>query len=227
MQVFLNGNSSAYSMIVLVLLCIVFLIQGILRLRKRESALLPFGFIAVNILIFEAMVVLYSAGQLGRHLLALNVLGCVWLICTSNFRIGLTAVVLTPVFLVVCMRSQGLYELRLPGRTDATEQMRAELRRQFEQVMQLTPDDPWANTVVYDLNNPAWQPRLLLPARFASNTCDYTYIAPAIRQRQLKSRYVYTAKGLAADEACQQNGYPLLLKTDQFTLYKNTDYQKA
>lgn len=224
---FWTGSESTCAALILLLLCGVFLVQGVLRLRRRQSALLQLGFVAAAMLVFEAMVVLYNAGQMGRHLLALDVLGTVWLICSSSLRTAVAAVILTPVLLVGCLRGEGLYSMRLPAQTPVTVQMRAGLAEQLSQVMEFVPGDPWANTVAYDLNNPQWQARLLMPAGFSSNTCDYTYIAPAIRQRRLKSRYVYTARGLAADEACRQNGYPLLLETDQFTLYENTDYQKA
>lgn len=221
------GEPYACVVLLTLLIWICVLCAAIHRARTKQTSWLYWLYLIVTAVLYEALVVFYTVMQSHRHLLGMFVMGVVLLLFSQPLRKNLALLVLIPAVMVGSLRMQGLLDLKPAVSSVQTSALRSQLTPAFQDLLQVDPQDPWGNTVAWDLNLQSWQPLLLLPSGMAVNNTDYTYLAPAIRDRILKSRYVYTAPGLAADEACRNNGYPLLLEGEGFTLYENTDYQRS
>ena len=203
------------------------LCTAVARARRKQASGLYWMYLLLTAATYETLAVFYTVMQSHRHLLGMLVMGAVLLIHSLPLRRSLAVLALLPLLTIGALRAQGFTDLRPAVSGPETRALRQELGPALVQSLKVDPQDPWGNTVAWDLNQPNWQPLLLFPSGMAVNTTDYTYLAPAIRGRTLKSRYVYTAPGLAADEACRNNGYPLVLQTGGFTLYENTDYERS
>lgn len=178
---------------------IVVMVVGCIRCRRQKHkwdvTIVCSLFIGVTILVYEAVILLYSHMQLHRMLLASLTGGAV--LCGLLFGHAECAVhrCITVVLTGWCILMQGRSVYALPQSDAAALSWNEKnLRSELEQVLPFDDSDIWNLTIAALPQSHNLKLRFYIPNYIATNTCNEAYLYTAIEQGTLKSKYILAAE---------------------------------
>lgn len=210
--------------------CLVFLLLAGLTLvcilvdvRRKRPVFWRAASLAVVLVIFAALVLMYAPGELYRHTLLLDVL----LLAALVLEQPGPAAALCP-GLLVALSLLGVFNLAgrtngygVPGYSAQIAQELAELSAAWQADQAALPDDadPWAHTCTYVLDGAVPVGLLYaLPDGMGIQFDETTYLA----EHDIYARYVLTAAGTDTAVRLDAEGWTPLYEGERCTLYVNT-----
>lgn len=214
MQAFLNGDSVGLQYFIFYLLTVVLLILGIMNKAKLRY----FPWVAINVILWFAIVLLYDVNVGSRHLMPFIVIEGLVIAREKSKYIIMGLVVVT---CYLCLfRCTDSYLMACPTYSESLDIQLKGIEEQWAVKEELSEDDKWKNTVIWVLSDVdgafPWQTLYALPPGMGINLCNYNYVTDNFFE--LKPRYIAcTAEG-EVSRLCNQNGYRLVVSGNDMNM---------
>ena len=224
------GLASGAHYIVLLLTVIALAVISVDRGNKdRQLKEINISFIAVSVLLFVAILILYhSAFEGGRHLFAFSVLGC--LICSFNrwSKSQLVSGIFIGIilFFLITYGAFSPADISVPVRNGHMDETLAYWEDVFSgrsgdsgngTGYDSTVDWVYADIVENEYVMTSFEELYAVPAGMGINCCTYDYILN--NSAELKSRYVASANGGVIDYWAADSGWTEIGRTDNIVIY--------
>ena len=177
---------------------------------NRRLALI---YVAVIIIVYEAVVLLYTVEQIHRILLAVTVGGGLIIALKADTRAFITRIIIIIVLLVFQLQIDPDY-LKFPQENDE------DYSRIEEEYTCLSENctDPWDNTILVLPGNSNLSYLYGLPSHITVNWCTSDYLSDATEKNLLKSKYIFLSSSNELKKTCDK--YDLLLSEEKFLIYR-------
>ncbi len=191
--------------------------------KEWKKKLLVGIFIFMDVVIVEAIILLYSSAQLHRMLLGVVVANC-YLICLSEKRAikGIQQIVIGLVLLCMIVNRPDFF--RLPQETNQIDEVA--VKEEYLEIMPYDESDAWGNTIAHvsESSNPFLG--FCFPNYMNTSSCREDYLEKAIATDALKSKYLYLREDHYLTPLCKSK-YEQIWNEYGYCIYVNNNMKKG
>lgn len=185
--------------------------------KNKHRKVLLCACIWIDILIFEATIVLYSPAQLHRMLLGPAVMNCYFLCVSENGivkKIQQIVVVTVLICAIICRPDF----FRLPQEKNVIDEVA--VKAEFKEIMPYDEESKWGNTIAHAPENENLYLHFCFPVYMSTSGCTLEYLENAISNNTLKSKYLYIAEHSELNALCSEK-YEMLWNQYGYCIYRN------